>query len=115
MEVKRNNKLYRQMYNRGKPVTDLEVISEADGTGTKITFKPDGEIFETLDFDADTIAYRLREMAFLTKGVKIEFLDERSGRSNTYQYDGGIISFVEYLNPTRGSPQGYYLHSSRDG
>ena len=54
--------------------------------------------FETVDFDADTIAYRLREMAFLTKGVKIEFLDERSGRSNTYQYDGGIISFVEYLN-----------------
>jgi DNA gyrase subunit B len=98
VEVKRNNKLYRQMYNRGKPVTDLEVISEADGTGTKITFKPDGEIFETLDFDADTIAYRLREMAFLTKGVKIEFLDERSGQAKTYQYDGGIVSFVEYLN-----------------
>jgi DNA gyrase subunit B len=101
VEVKRNSKIHRQRYNRGKPVTDLEVVGEAAETGTSISFKPDGEIFETTEFSIDTIAYRMREMAFLNKGIKLEFLDERSGRSHTYQYDGGIISFVEHLNKNK--------------
>lgn len=101
VEVRRNNKVHRQEYRRGKPITDLEVVGEAQDTGTSISFKPDAEIFETVEFSVDTIAYRMREMAFLNKGVKLEFLDERSGRSHTYQYEGGIISFVEHLNKNK--------------
>ncbi|NMB46895.1 MAG: DNA topoisomerase (ATP-hydrolyzing) subunit B [Firmicutes bacterium] len=101
VEVKRNSKTHRQEYRRGKPVTDLEVVGEASDTGTSISFKPDAMIFETVEFNIDTIAYRMREMAFLNKGVRLEFLDERSGRSHTYQYDGGLISFVEHLNKSK--------------
>lgn len=101
VEVKRNNKVYQQEYQRGKPLSDLEIVGEAEETGTSISFKPDAEIFETVEFNLDTIVYRMREMAFLNKGVKLEFLDERSGRSHTYQYNGGIISFVEHLNKNK--------------
>lgn len=101
VEVKRNNRVYRQKYERGKPVTGLEVVGKSDSTGTTITFKPDPEIFEVLEFNADTIAYRLRELAFLNKGVKIDFTDERTGRAHVFQYDGGIVSFVNSLNKNK--------------
>ncbi|NLJ85529.1 MAG: DNA topoisomerase (ATP-hydrolyzing) subunit B [Firmicutes bacterium] len=102
VEVKRNGKLHRQEYRRGKPIRDLEVIGEVSDTGTAINFKPDPDIFETTDFNSDTIAYRLREMAFLNKGIKLDFYDERSERSHSYQYEGGIVSFVEHLNRNKG-------------
>lgn len=117
VEVKRNGKIHRQEYRRGKPMTDLEVIGEASDTGTTIIFKPDAEIFETVEFSVDTIAYRMREMAFLNKGVKLEFSDKRSGRSHTYQYEGGLVSFVEHLNKNKEilHKDVIYLENEADG
>ncbi|MBC7224357.1 MAG: DNA topoisomerase IV subunit B, partial [Anaerolineae bacterium] len=80
VEVKRDGKLHRQRYERGHPVTPVEVIGKAKGTGTKTTFLPDAEIFHTLDYRFETLIQRFREMAFLTKGLTIHFLDERDGR-----------------------------------
>ncbi|MCD1294089.1 DNA topoisomerase (ATP-hydrolyzing) subunit B [Methanocella sp. CWC-04] len=98
VEVKRDGKLYYMRFERGKPVTELKVIGESDHTGTKITFKPDSMIFETLEFQYDILANRLRELAFLNKGVSITLMDKNTDTSNIFHYDGGIISFVEYLN-----------------
>jgi len=98
VEVKRGGKVYRQRFARGTPTTDLEVIGECDSTGTRVTFKPDGQIFETLDFDADVLAHRLQELAFLNKGVRLALRDERTGKAAEFQYDGGLKSFVQHLN-----------------
>ena len=97
-EVKREGKIYRMEFERGRPITDLEIIGETDQTGTTITFKPDGEIFETTVFNKDTLENRFREMAFLNKGVRIIFEDKRVNFEKTFKFDGGIGEFVEYLN-----------------
>ncbi|MCM0647011.1 DNA topoisomerase (ATP-hydrolyzing) subunit B [Clostridium swellfunianum] len=97
--VKSEGKLLRQGYERGKPLTGLDVIGEAEGHGTKVHFKPDNQIFEELEYDYDTLAQRLRELAFLNKGIRITLSDEREGgKSEEFYYEGGIKSFVEYLN-----------------
>jgi DNA gyrase subunit B len=96
--VSRNGELYHQRYERGKPVTGVDKVGTAVGTGTKTTFMPDAGIFETLEFQRDILANRLRELAFLNKGIKISLTDERSGASDTFHYEGGIIQFVQYLN-----------------
>ncbi|EMT39675.1 DNA gyrase subunit B [Thermoanaerobacter thermohydrosulfuricus] len=96
--VKQHGKIYRQIYERGVPKTDLEVIGETEETGTTITFKPDKEIFEETVFDYDVLAQRLRELAFLNKGINIKLIDERHGKEEVFNYEGGIISFVKYLN-----------------
>ena len=104
VEIKRNGKIYKHCYERGKAVTKLEVIGESKKTGSKTTFWPDPEIFtETTVFDFDTLEHRLREMAFLNKGIKIIFKDEREGRkrSETFHYEGGIKEFVKYLNKNK--------------
>ncbi len=101
VEVKRGGKLYRQRYVRGKPVTPVEVVGKAKGTGTKTTFLPDSSIMETLDYDFDTLAQRFREMAFLNRGLHIKFVDERHGREMSFYFEGGITSFVRYLNRGR--------------
>ncbi len=104
VEVKRNGKIYKQCYEKGKTVTKLEVIGESRKTGSKTTFWPDPEIFtETTVFDFDTLEHRLREMAFLNKGIKIVFKDEREGkkRTETYHYEGGIKEFVTFLNKNK--------------
>lgn len=99
VEVRWNDgHVYRQKYERGKPVTGLEKIGNTEETGTKIIFKPDYEIFETIEFDYDTLAHRLRELSFLNKGVKITLTDERTEKSEVFHYEGGIVSFVEHLN-----------------
>ena len=100
VEVSREGKVHYQRYERGKTVTELKVIGTATHTGTKTTFKPDGEIFEELIFDYNTLLTRFREMAFLNKGVKIVLIDNRAEESNevVLHYEGGIISYVEYLN-----------------
>ena len=99
-EVKRNKKLYRQEFSRGIPQTELEVVEELkkDVTGTTIIFCPDPEIFETIDFEFEVLEKRFREMAFLNKNVKIIFTDERVDRQEIFHYEGGIKSFVEYIN-----------------
>ncbi len=103
VEIKRNGKIYKQCYERGKTVTPLEVIGESKRTGSKTTFWPDPEIFETTVFDFATLEHRLREMAFLNKGIKIIFKDERDGqkRSQTYHYEGGIKEFVQFINESK--------------
>ncbi len=100
VEVKRDGKIYYQRYERGHTVTPLKEIGTADSTGTKTTFKPDDEIFEELIFDYDVLLHRFREMAFLNRGVKIVLCDNRQEQPQevVLHYEGGIISYVEYLN-----------------
>lgn len=102
VEVRRDGKVYRQSYNRGTPVNSLEEVGKTKGRGTKIIFKPDHEIFEELDFSFDILSNRLRELAFLNKGVKINLTDERNGEKSEFFYKGGIVSFVEYINRNKG-------------
>lgn len=99
-EVRQGGKLYRIRFNRGVAERPLSVVGEAQDTGTTITFYPDSDIFETLDFNYDTMKSRLRELAYLNKGLTIEISDERvePARHETFCYEGGIVSFVESLN-----------------
>ncbi|MDI6759125.1 MAG: ATP-binding protein, partial [Candidatus Omnitrophota bacterium] len=100
-EVKREGKVYHQRYERGKTVSKLTVIGKSSSTGTKITFKPDKTIFNTIDFSYDILSQRLRELAFLNKGLKIKLEDERSDKEAVFEFNGGIISFVDYLNKNK--------------
>ncbi|MCI9032019.1 MAG: DNA topoisomerase (ATP-hydrolyzing) subunit B [Clostridia bacterium] len=103
VEVYKNGKIYRQKYNRGVPMRALAEVGKTDKTGTKVTFFPDDEIFETIEFSYDMIRTRLREVAYLNKGVKIVLKDERRGKEKeeTFCYEGGILDFVEYLNRSK--------------
>lgn len=118
VEVRRGGKIYSQRYERGKPVTPISVVGEAEGSGTDIRFMPDPEIFEDTDFNFEFLMTRLREQAFLNKGIRIVLRDERSGKpkERVFQYDGGIVSFVEYLS--RGKellhPAPIYIKGLRD-
>ena len=100
VEVKRDGKLYKQRYERGKAVTPVLTIGESDSTGTKTVFKPDPEIFEETVFDFDAMKVRYREMAFLNKGIKIKLIDDRPEErvERLLHYEGGIVSFVQYIN-----------------
>ncbi|MGQ9778988.1 MAG: DNA topoisomerase (ATP-hydrolyzing) subunit B [Bacillota bacterium] len=101
VRVKRDGRLYYQRYERGVPVTGIEVLGPAEGTGTITTFKPDPEIFETAEFNYETLYNYLREQAFLNKGVTITLTDERTGKHEVFHYPGGIVAFVEYLNKNK--------------
>ncbi len=101
VEVKRNEKIYRQEFERGIPKTDLEVIGETKETGTTITFLPDKEIFETTEFSYEILSKRLRELAFLNKGVKISLIDRRTDKSETFHYTKGVVEFIDYLSKTK--------------
>jgi DNA gyrase subunit B len=98
LEIRRGGKIYRQNYEKGVPTGDLVEDGTTKRRGTRILFWPDAEIFETTDFSFETLSQRIREMAFLNAGVKIEIIDERSDKSHVFHYEGGIVSFVEYLN-----------------
>ncbi len=98
VEVRQNGKHFKQVYNRGVPQRDLAEIGEASDTGTKVTFMPDDEIFETTTFDYDVVRKRLRELAFLNKGIIINIADQRVDKKETFQYNGGIVEFVNELN-----------------
>lgn len=116
VEIRREGKVYTQNFERGKPVTELKVIGKTAATGTKIRFKPDNEIFETVKFNFDMLSQRLREIAFLNKGLKISIIDEQSSKNHDFYYEGGIVSFIEYLNrnktPLFKNP--IYLYKERD-
>jgi len=101
VQVAQNGKLYSQRYERGAPVTELKEIGASAEHGTTVRFKPDSQIFESIIFDFNTIGVRLRELAFLNKGLKIEVEDQRTKEKQVYRYDGGIVEFVEYLNKNR--------------
>lgn len=98
VEVKREKHIWKQVFKRGKVATGLEIIGDSEEHGTKIYFKPDKEIFDEVDFDYDMLSQRLRELAFLNKGIAITLKDERSGKEELFHYEGGIKSFVTYLN-----------------
>ena len=97
-KVKRNGKIYEQSFERGIPTSELVIVGDSDSTGTSIHFKPDGEIFEILEYSYETLESRFREMAFLNKGIKIIITDKRTDVSKEFFYEGGIASFVEYIN-----------------
>jgi DNA gyrase subunit B len=102
VEVRRDAKIYHQKYKKGKTQTKLTVIGKAKGTGTKVTFKPDKEIFgQKYSFSFETLSNRLRELAFLNKDLKISIKDERLDKENVFQFKGGVVSFVEYLNKNK--------------
>jgi DNA gyrase subunit B len=96
--VKRNGMLYMQRYERGKAVTGVSTIGTSTGTGTIIHFMPDKEIFETTDFDFSILLSRMRELAFLNKGLKITITDEKTNQEETFVYEGGLVSFVKFIN-----------------
>jgi DNA gyrase subunit B len=102
LEISRDGAVWSQDYERGKPQADLDRGAPSDAHGTTITFLPDDEIFDELEFDYATLAERLRETAFLTRGLKIELVDERgAGQKDTFHYEGGIVDFVAHLNENK--------------
>ena len=121
VEVSRDGKVYHQRYARGVKTKELDVIGKTKAMGTKVTFKPDHEVFESLSYSFDTLSNRLRELAFLNKGLRITLSDERSDEGNTqrreeYHAEGGIKEFVEFLRGTRRPlhPKPVYLEASRE-
>lgn len=99
--VKRDGGVYEQTYAKGKPITEFKKVGVTDKTGTKITFRPDAEIFDTLEFSYDTLARRFRELAYLNSGVRIKVTDERFDKKEEFYAEGGVVSFVKYLNKTK--------------
>lgn len=116
VEVKRDGGIFYQKYERGKPVTDVIRKGDATDTGTKITFMPDDKIFEDVFFSSDILTKRLREQAFLNRGIKIKLFDERTKEGNVFHYEGGIVSFVEYLNRNKDvlNEKPIYMSGTRD-
>ncbi|HMK42971.1 MAG TPA: DNA topoisomerase (ATP-hydrolyzing) subunit B [Dissulfurispiraceae bacterium] len=117
MEIKRDGQVFQQRFERGKPVAALHVVGKTKGTGTKIVFKPDAEIFETTEFSGDVLSQRLRELAFLNSGLMITITDERIGESREFLYKGGIVSFVEHLNKNKTPVHAKPIHvtGEKDG
>ncbi|HSD58722.1 MAG TPA: DNA topoisomerase (ATP-hydrolyzing) subunit B [Methanotrichaceae archaeon] len=114
IEVARDGKVYWQRYEHGNVVSDLEVRGKSSHTGTTVHFKPDPAIFEDTEYNFDTLSSRLRELAFLNSGLKISIKDERSDKENIFRYEGGIVSFVEYLNKNKEALHSPPIHFSRD-
>jgi DNA gyrase subunit B len=117
LEIRRDGKIYRQNYERGVPTGELIEDGKTKRRGTRILFWPDDEIFETDEFSFETLSTRLRELAFLNAGVKIEIVDERSDKSHVFHYEGGIVSFVEYLNRAKNAlhPKPIYFTGTKEG
>lgn len=101
LEIKRDGGIYTQKYERGKPINPLQKTGNTAIAGTRITFKPDHQIFPDLNFNFDVLSNRLRELSFLNKGLKINFHDERDGRGHEFFYEGGILSFIEHLSKNK--------------
>src|SRR5262245_56639059 len=117
MEVRRGGKVYVQRYHRGEPETPVQETGVTDQRGTRVTFRPDPLIFETTSFSFDILSQRLRELAFLNRGIRITIADERDQKSHEFLYEGGIVSFVQHLNKAKTPihAEVIYLAGSRDG
>ncbi len=117
LEIRRDGKIHRQSYVRGVPLAPLSVEGDTIKRGTKVTFWPDADIFETSDFSFETLSQRLRELAFLNAGVKINIADTRSEKKHEFIYEGGIRSFVEYLNRAKSAlhSEPIYFHGQKEG
>jgi DNA gyrase subunit B len=117
VEVRRNGKVYHQRYERGVVKTELEIKGEVQKRekGTKVTFHPDPEIFEVIHYDFETIAERLRELAFLNKGIALEIFDERDERSQKFKHAGGLVEFVEFIDKGKDPLHPpIYFHEEKD-
>ncbi|MEO0114617.1 MAG: DNA topoisomerase (ATP-hydrolyzing) subunit B [candidate division WOR-3 bacterium] len=115
-EVYRDGKIYHQRYERGETVTNLTIKGKTKKTGTKITFKPDKKIFKKVEFKYEIVSTRLRELAYLNRNLKIDLIDERTGKSETYQFPGGIVDFVTYLDAGRNRlHKPIYIEDKRNG
>jgi len=101
VEIRRDGRVWRQTYRRGEPESPFEAIGTTDKTGTRVTFHPDPQVFQVIDFSFDVLSQRLRELSFLNAGLRIHISDERTGKSHDFCYAGGIVSFVEHLNRSR--------------
>ena len=117
LEIWRNGQVYQQSYARGVPNSDLEITGTTKRCGTKLTFRPDTEVFETVEYSFDTLAHRLRQLAFLNAGVRITLDDERDGKNHDFCYEGGINSFVQFLNKNRVAlnTEPIFMRGTRDG
>ncbi len=117
LEINKNGSIYSQNYKDGEPLAPLEVIGKSEKSGTKIKFKPSSETFAILEFDYDILSKRLRELSFLNSGVRIVLEDERSGRSDVFEYEGGIVAFVDLLNSkkTKLIDKVFYFNAEKDG
>ena len=116
MEIKQNGTVFQQHYDRGAPAAPLAIVGKTKGRGTKITFRPDSEVFEILDFSWDILSQRLRELAFLNRGLNITLSDERTEKKQVFQYSGGIVSFVEHLNKNKTliHPKPIYISGEKE-
>ena len=117
LRIRRDGKEFEQHYCNGNPVSPLTAVSDATDTGTQIHFKPSREVFSNIEFHYDILAKRLRELSFLNSGVRIKLLDERTGKSDVFEYQGGIRAFVEHLNRNKTPlhPVVFYCNAERDG
>jgi len=116
VEVRQDGKIHHMRFERGEKISDLSVIGSTTETGTKITFKPDAEIFEETIYSFETLEHRLRELAFLNRNININLIDERADMKKEFHYEGGIVSFVQHLNKTKDvlHPEPIYLSGERD-
>ena len=117
VEIHKDGKIHKQRYERGKTKTDLEIVGTTTRRGTRVIFRPDPLIFTDIDFSYELLVKRLRELAFLTKGVRITIEDERFNRKRQFYYEGGIVSFVQHMNKNKNTvhPEVIYLAAEKDG
>ena len=117
VEVKRDGKVHHMRFKRGKTASKLEVIGKAKGTGTKITFKADNEIFPVIEYKYDILANRLRELAFLNRGIEILLKDERNNKEDLFKFNGGIEEFIKHINRAKEPlhPKVIYVSKEKDG
>ena len=114
VEVKRDGKIHHMRFKRGKTASKLTVIGKAKGTGTKITFRPDPEIFPVIEFKYEILANRLRELAFLNRGLEISLEDERSKKKETFRFNGGIEEFVKHINRAKEPLHSKVIYVSKE-
>lgn len=116
LEIRREGKVWYQRYERSEAVTELKETGKTDRSGTKIRFKPDDTIFEVTEFNYDTLAHRIRELAFLNKGLTIQVVDERTGKDQEFVYEGGIVAFIDELNRNKKPlhPEPIYVSGEKD-
>ena len=116
LEIRREGHVWFQRYEQGVAVGELKASGKTDRSGTKIRFKPDPTIFEITEFNYDTLAHRIRELAFLNRGLRVQLIDERSGKDQEFYYEGGIVAFVDELNKNKKPlhPEPIYVSGERD-